>query len=64
VAPDRLLLVFAFEIAPTGRATSDRDGPMGADSADEQGKPIVERIPTPPAPSEKDRAMRGVTPAF
>src|SRR5262245_3023900 len=36
-------LLLAVEIAFTGRAASDRDGPTRTDSADERGEPTVGR---------------------
>jgi transposase InsO family protein len=40
LASGRLLLLLALEIAPTGRAAADRDGPACTDPADEHENPL------------------------
>src|SRR5215217_407262 len=41
LASGRLSLLLALEIALTGRATTDRDGPTRADPADEHREPAL-----------------------
>src|SRR5215208_6069634 len=41
LASGRLSLLLALEIAPTGRATTDRDGPTRADPEDEHREPAL-----------------------
>src|SRR6202158_4876429 len=41
LAPGRLSLLLALEVAPTGRATADRHGAARVDPADEHGEPAL-----------------------
>src|ERR1035437_2107636 len=41
LASGRLSLLLALEVAPTGRATADQDGPPRADPADEYREPAL-----------------------
>src|SRR5580692_5744677 len=43
LAPGRLSLLLALEIASTGRAATDRDGAARADPANEHGEPALGR---------------------
>ena len=41
LAQGRLSLLLALEVAPSGRATADRDGAARADPANEHGEPVL-----------------------
>src|ERR1700687_215481 len=47
LAPGRLSLLLALEVAPTGRATADRHGAARVDPADEHGESALGRATHP-----------------